>query len=313
MMMVNKKVFAGLLLVSVFFISACVYIVLPEGVETTSQNTKSGDSVWTGIVTGVNETENGDLHVDVTIRNDTGLWSSMRAADGKPALLTMGDGTTTECETVFMSTGGHRLAPGFQIRGYSYEDEGQQEIQLLYVECPGVGVSPGSTLEIDYYHFDGEVDYYIEIEEENRESGKIDLNLDEVVTDLVYPTDSPDEELIQEQDIQITALSENIIQLLDIQPTESGLIFTWQNQNPSRFALKTHIGIPPVVGDDGIIYGVYVTLDIPAVPLTPGEGSVDWNTEVTVPDDVNDLYILLSVESKKPRTYSNYLLKIDGR
>ena len=86
------------------------------------------------------------------------------------------------------------------------------------------------------------------------------------------------------------------------------LIFTWQNFNPSKFALKTHIGIPPVIGEDGIIYGVYETLDIPEVPLTPAQESIAWETEVTVPEDVSGLYILLSVESKKPRTYVNYAI-----
>ena len=104
-----------------------------------------------------------------------------------------------------------------------------------------------------------------------------------------------------------------MISLLDIQRDETGIVFTWQNFNPSKFPLKTHIGIPPVIGDDGIIYGVYKTLDIPEVPLTPANSNVEWTTEVAVPDDVGNLYILLSVESKKPRTYLNYALDITDR
>jgi hypothetical protein len=77
--------------------------------------------------------------------------------------------------------------------------------------------------------------------------------------------------------------------------------------------LKTHIGIPPVVGEDGIIYGVYETLDIPEVPLTPAQGSIEWNTGVTLPPEVGGHYILLSVESKKPRTYSNYAIDITDK
>jgi hypothetical protein len=77
--------------------------------------------------------------------------------------------------------------------------------------------------------------------------------------------------------------------------------------------LKTHIGIPPVIGDDGILYGVYKTLDIPVVPLTPAENSIEWTTGVAVPENVGGLYILLSVESKKPRTYSNYVLDITDK
>jgi hypothetical protein len=77
--------------------------------------------------------------------------------------------------------------------------------------------------------------------------------------------------------------------------------------------LKTHIGIPPVIGEDGIIYGAYVTIDMPEVPLTPAESKVEWTTEVAVPEEISGLYILLSVESKKPRTYLNYLLDITDR
>jgi len=101
--------------------------------------------------------------------------------------------------------------------------------------------------------------------------------------------------------------------LLDIQRDETGLQFTWQNYNPSKFPLKTHIGIPPVIGEDGIIYGVYETLDIPEVPLTPAEESIEWTTEVPIPQNVSGLYILLSVESKKPRTYVNYALDITDK
>jgi len=310
-MMVYKKIFVLILLITTLLISACVYIVLPEGVENISGKKNAEDSGWIGIVTNVGKSDSGALHIDITIRNDTGYWSTMRATDGKPAILTANDGSTTNCDTVFVGTGGHRLAPGFQIRGYTYEENGQQETQLLYVECEGAEASAGSELLIDYIRFDGELDYYVEIEEENKEAGKMELNLDEVVSDLSYPTDSPVEDYIPDDNVEIIALSENVIKLLNVQPTDNGLQFTWQNHNPSKFALKTHIGIPPVVGEDGIIYGIYETLDIPEVPLTPSQASVEWTTEVTVPEDVGGLYILLSVESKKPRTYSNYLVKIN--
>lgn len=37
---------------------------------------------------------------------------------------------------------------------------------------------------------------------------------------------------------------------------------------------------------------------------------MEWTTEVAISKDVSGLYILLSVESKKPRTYINYALEI---
>jgi hypothetical protein len=305
------KAMIPVLLVSTLFIFGCVYIVLPEGLEEAG-NANAENLSWTGIVTNVGESETGGLHIDITIRNDTGGWNTMRAMDGKPAILTTSDGESTNCDRVFVGTGGHRLAPGFQMRGYTTGEHDQPEIQLLYVECEGDLTAAGSTLAIDYYSFSGELDYYVEIEEANREEGMLELNLDEVVTDLTYPIASPVEGLIQNADVEITALSENVVSLLDVQRTDTGFQFTWQNSNPSRFALKTHIGIPPVIGEDGILYGVYETLDIPEVPLTPAEASVEWTTTVVVPEDVTGFYILLSVESKKPRTYSNYVIDITG-
>ena len=308
----SKKVLVPVLLVYTFFILACAYIVLPEGVEKPTESADAANNGWTGIVTNVGMSDAGDLHIDITIRNDTGGWSTMRAEEGKPAILTTSDGQTN-CETVFVGTGGHRLAPGFQTRGYTSDENGQPETQLLYVECEGDIDTTGAMLSIDYINFIGDLDYYVEIEETNKVEGSLELNLDEVVTDLTYPIATPVEGLIQDAEVEIIALSENVISLLDIQRDDTGFQFTWQNQNPSKFPLKTHIGIPPVIGEDGIIYGVYETLDIPEVPLTPAEESVEWTTEVPIPENVSGLYILLSVESKKPTTYVNYALDITDK
>jgi hypothetical protein len=121
------------------------------------------------------------------------------------------------------------------------------------------------------------------------------------------------EGLIQDPGISITALSENVVTLLDAQRTDSGLEFTWKNFNPTKFPLKTHIGIPPVIGADGIIYGVYETLDIAPIDITPPNENLQWTTQVAVPADVSGFYILLSVESNKPRTYKNYALDISAK
>lgn len=306
----NKRRFIPILLMVALAFSACVYIVLPEGVEKPGSKFGTENMGWIGFVTNLGESENGDLHIDITIRNDTGDWNTMRAADGKPAVLTTGDGEKINCDTVFVSTGGHRFAPGFQMRGYTVEGDEQPRIQLLYVECANATATPGSTLEIDYISFGGELDYYVEVEETNKVEGVLELNLDEIISDLTYPVATPIEGLIQDPTLEIIALSENVISLLNIQREASGFTFTWQNYNPSKFPLKTHIGIPPVIGEDGIIYGVYKTIDLPEVPLTPAQASVEWTTEVPVPDDVAGLIILLSVESKKPRTYLNYALDI---
>jgi hypothetical protein len=108
-------------------------------------------------------------------------------------------------------------------------------------------------------------------------------------------------------------LSDNVVTLLDTQRTDTGLQFKWQNFNPTKFPLKTHIGVPPVIGADGIIYGPYETIDMAPVDITPSKENMEWTTDVIVPEDVKGLYILLSVESKKPRTYVNYVLDISDK
>ncbi len=306
-----RKMLVPALLAYAFFIFACVYIVLPEGLETPVPEVEgAAPKVWSAVVTGVGKSDAGDLHIELAIRNDTGDWSTMQAAPEKLAVLTTSDGKTVNCDTAFVGTGGHRLAPGFQMRGYTAEKEDAVETQLLYVECKGA-VAAGAKLSIEYVSFGGELDDYDP--EANKTEGTLELNLDEVVADLTYPIASPVDGLIQDAGVGITALSENVITLLDAQRTDTGFQFTWQNFNPSKFALKTHIGIPPVIGADGIIYGVYEILDMASVPITPAKENMEWTTEVVVPQDVKGFYILLSVESKKPRTYLNYAINISDK
>jgi len=307
----KKKILILALLACSFFTFACVYIVLPEGLEVPGETDGAGSGVWSALVTNIGMSESGDLHVDLTIRNDVGDWSTMRAVDGEPAVLTTGDGKTMNCDTVFVGTGGHRFAPGFQTRGYTVNENGELKTQTLYVECKGATVSAGSMLSINYESFNGILDDYDP--EANKVEGVLELNLDEVVTDLTYPIALPVEGLIQNTDVSITGLSDNVVTLLDVQRTDAGFQFTWENFNPTKFPLKTHIGTPPVIGTDGIIYGVYETLDIVDIPITPANAKVDWMTEVAVPGDVKGFYILLSVESKKPRTYLSYVVDISDK
>jgi hypothetical protein len=294
------------------FSFACVYVVLPEGLESLDvAGEGSGSGVWSAVVTNVSQSDAGDLHIELTIRNDTGTWSTMHAVEGQPAVLTASDGRTTNCEIVFVGTGGHRLAPGFQIRGYTVTKESEVQPQLLYVECAGATASSGSTLSIAYASFNGILDDYDS--EANKTEGVLELNLDEIVADLTYPVATPVDGLIQEAGVNITALSDNVVTLLDVQRMDAGFQFKWQNFNPTKFPLKTHIGTPPVICTDGVLYGVYESLDIAPIDITPPNENMEWNTDVTIPQDVKGCYILLSVESKKPRTYVNYALDISDK
>jgi hypothetical protein len=47
-----------------------------------------------------------------------------------------------------------------------------------------------------------------------------------------------------------------------------------------------------------------------SVPITPAGKSAEWTTEVTVPNEVKGLYIMLSVESGKQRLFTNYCVDI---
>ncbi len=308
--MKRRKILISALLAYLIFMSACVYIVVPEGLEKPVVDKDAASKVWVAVANKVEQTGAGDLRIELTIRNDTGDWSVMEAAPDQPATLKAG-GNTTSCDTVFVGTGKHRLAPGFQIRGYSTGKNAEPVVQLLYVECKGASAEAGATLSIDYVSYGGILDYYDPTANELK--GTLEVNLDEIAADLSYPIANPIEGLIQESSVEIIALSDNVITLQDTQRTDTGIQFTWQNYNPTKFALKTHIGIPPVVGSDGIIYGVAEILDMPEVPITPAAGNVQWTTEIVVPKDVSDLYILLSVESKKPRTYVNYAVDITDK
>lgn len=306
----NGKKLLTLILVSfTLYLSACKYIVLPEGLEEYAN--AAGSGTWSALVTNVGTSEADDLHVDIAIRNDMGDWSTMQSVPDKPALLRTSDGKTTNCDTVFIGTGGHRLAPGFQARGFTIDEEGELKTQMLYVECTGATAAAGATLSIDYVSFTGILDDYDA--EANKTEGVLELNLDEVVTDITYPIASPVDGLILPAGESITGLSDNVVTLLDAQRTDAGFQFTWQNFNPTKFPLKTHIGTPPVIGSDGIIYGLYERLDIAPIPITPANEKVEWTTEVQVPSEVKGFYILLSVESKKPRTYVNYALDISDK
>ncbi len=287
---------------------ACDYIVLPEDLDTLTSGESKG---WSAVVTNVSTSAAGDLHVDLTIRNETLDWSAMQAAADKPAVLRAGDGKTINCDTVFISTGGHRLAPGFWMRGYTAGTKAEPTIQPLYVECEGGGAAPGSTLSIDYSYVTGEYNYYYP--DTNRVDSRLEVSLDEIAIDLQYPIAEPVEGLIQKPGTEITAINDVLLLLTDVQRTDAGLQFTWQTSNPGEYPSYVHVGNPPVIGDDGVFYGFYETPDIVSVPITPAGGKAEWTTEVKVPPDVKGLYIMLSVESKKQRLFVNYAIDITNQ
>lgn len=302
--MYKKNLFK--ILIASSFLYACAYIVVPDLDETNPEIASSKG--WTASVTNVAQTDAGDLHVDITIRNETNDWSAMQALPGAPAILTAADGTSTDCGTVFVGTGGHRLAPGFQMRGYTAGTKSAPVTQLTYVECAGAQAAEGSKLAIEISYVTGEYNYYYP--ENNKVEATLELDLNQVVADLTYPIAVPVEGLILPAGNEIIAMSDLVITLVNTQRTDTGLQFTWQSFNPSDYALSARIGIPPVIGEDGIIYGYYESPDRATAPTAPAGSTAEWTTAVAVPVEVEGLYILMSVESKKLRLFVHYALDI---
>jgi hypothetical protein len=285
----------------------CKYVVVPDDLIA-----KQADhGAWGAVITYIDLSAEGDLRIDITIRNETGDWSTMTAVPQKPAVLKNGN-ASINCENVQIGTGGHRLAPGFQMRGYTTGSKSDPVIQLLFIECKGINVvEPGASVSFDYNAFNGDLDYYHQ--DANKSTGTIQVSLDEVEGNLTYPLFLEIDELIQSQNADIPAISNNRVNLIGVDRSDDGFIFHWKNYNPTNFALTTHIGTPPVIGEDGIIYGIFQIMDIAPVPMTPAGGEAEWSTEVITPPGIHGFYILMSVEDKQMRLYVNHLIDITDR
>jgi hypothetical protein len=304
-MHIRKRNRIPILLSGIILIS-CAYIVTPVMEVTPTLSSSKG---WTAMVTNVGQSDAGDLRIDITIRNETGDWSAMQAASNRPAVLTSG-GKKTNCDTVFVGTGGHRLAPGFQTRGYTGGTKAAPETQLLYVECKGATADPGSMLAIDFNYVNGMFNYYVP---STSFTGTLELSLDQVSAGLSYPMAESVQDLVQNPGTPIDAINSCTLTLTDVQRTDFGLVFSWETENPGDYPTYVHIGIPPVIGSDGIIYGIYESPNLEDAPITlPGE-KAEWSTEVAVPEDVTGLYILLSVEEKQQKNFWNHLIDITDK
>lgn len=307
--MKGRMTLVSILLVLNLMMAACVYIVLPEGLET-QEPAGTIALGWVGLATNIEKNDAGDLHIDLAIRNDTGEWSTIQTIAGKPAILKT-DGKSTDCETVFVGSDGHRLAPGFQMQGYIAGPKADPKKQMLYVECSGAEAAAGSTLEISYDYFNGPLDYYHQ--DGNKQTGTMVIALDEIISDLTYPVAASVEGVITPADADFLSVNDNVVTLKDIARTDTGFTFTWSNFNPTKFPLKTHIGNPPIIGSDGVVYGVFEIMDLASVPLTPANASAEWTTEQAIPAEVSNLYILLSVEKGNVRNYANHAVDITDK
>lgn len=290
------------------FSFACAYIVVPADLLVTP--TPVGSKGWGGTVTGTSVTEAGDLHIDLAITNDTLDWSAMQADPGKPAVFTGGDSKKSNCDTVFVGTGGTSLAPGFVIRGYTAGTKNQPATQLLYVECKGATLSKGSKLSIDYNYVTGPYDLHVPSVPVNK---TMVLNLDEVNADLKYPIATPVEGLIEKFNAKIEAINSFTLTLVGVKRTDTGLELQWQDENPGEYANYVHIGTPPVIGADGIIYGLYEDPSIADATITLPKQTATWATKVAAPGDAKGLYVLVSVETRQSKYFVSHVIDITNQ
>lgn len=308
-MLTTKKWLAVALVLAMVMIAAagCRGFRRPMGLPTPTPGPGESSSVgkgWSMFPIAVTKTAAGDLHVDLAVRNDTGDWSSM-AATGEPAELMAKDGKKTPCETVQVGTGGHYLPPGFQIRGHSLRGG---KTQALFVECKGAEPAAGQQLNVPYAFIPGEYDYYAQ--DKNRTPAYVIVDLDLVSSALTYPAAEGSTVKAQAITEPIPALNKCTLENTGIVRTADAIAMDWKVTNPGEYDTKVHIGTPPVVGSDGIIYGVRVSPDIVDQPFSPPKGEVAFETEVSVPADVTGLYLLLSVEQNRERLFANYLIDL---
>ena len=298
----------------VMAVTGCDYIVPP--IDTSTATPLLSGQGWGAIVTGVSEA-NGALHVDLSLRNDSGDWSAMNVA-ASTAEVTDGSGKTSSCATAFVGTSvfvndsGWFLPPGFMMAGYTSGTAAQPVTQMNYVECAGVAKAAGQKLAIQYTYITGPFNYYVA---SHKSSGTLNLSLDKVVTDTKYPIAQKvaGYEPVK-ADAVIGAINKCTVQLTDVKRTDTGFQFSWKSTNPSSDPAYVHIGIPPVIGADGILYGVYLSPHLSDAPITPaGGGTATWTTVVAAPKAVTGFYIVLPVETRQQKYFVDYVVDITDK
>ena len=298
---------ATLAFVCVGALAGCGYIVTPQEEATPTPAIAGG--TWSAVATKVEEAS-GALHVDLSIRNDTGDWSTMGIDQGGSVKLVGSNGNTTACATAFVGTGGTSLPPGFIMRGYTGGTKVAPETQLLSVDCEGGALAAGSKLAISYSFTTGDFNYY---RPASPQTATLQVDLDSPATDLTYPVAAASDLVVEKVGEPIGAINKNTLTLSAVDRAAETIEFTWDTQNPTAYPAYVHIGIPPVIGSDGVIYGRYDSPNLADAPLTPAKGSAEWKTSVTVPADVTGLYVLPSVESKQQKNFTSHAIDITDK
>ncbi len=292
-------------ILAVSLVGACDYIVPP--VEFGTPTPVVVDKGWAGIVTGVSDS-GGSLHVDLSIVNNTSQWSAM---DVGATTARVGGQSCSKAfvgTAVFVNSGGWYLPPGFVMSGYTGGTYMEPKVQKLYVECAGVAKAAGQTLSVTYEYITGPFNYYIASKPVTK---TMELSLDKVVTDTKYPVAAKVPGLpMPKTGEAITGINDCTLTLTKVARTDSGLTFTWHSKNPTKDVVWVHIGNPPVIGSDGILYGFYQSPHLADPPVTPASGEADWTTTASVPQSVVGLYILLPLETRQAKYFVDHVVDI---
>ena len=302
-----KAVRAALALSCAVALAGCGYVVTPQDEATPTPAIAGGE--WSAVATKVEEAS-GALHVDLSIRNDTGDWSAMGIGDGGSVKLVGSNGDSTACATAFVGTGGTSLPPGFIMRGYTGGTKAAPETQLLTVECAGGAKAAGSKLAINYSYTAGDFNYY---RPATPRTATLQVDLDAPAADLTYPVAVASDLVVAKVGEPIEAINKNTLTLTAVNRTADTIEFTWDTKNPTKYPVYVHIGIPPVIGSDGVMYGRYESPHLADTPITPANGSAEWKTSVTVPAEVTGLYVLPSVESKQQKNFTSHAIDITDK
>ncbi len=302
--MTRQLIVRALALGCTVVLAGCGYVVLPAQESTPAPVAAGG--AWSAVATKVEEASGG-LHVDLALRNDTSDWSAMQLADGATVTLVGSNGDKKPCATAVVGTGGTSLAPGFVMRGYTGGTKAAPETLLLHVDCEGAAPAPGSKLSIPYSYTSGEFNYY---RPAPAQTATLEVDLDAPAADLTYPIGTPGDLAITKVGEPIEAINKVKLTLADVSRTADGIEFTWHTDNPTKYQAYVHIGIPPVIGSDGIIYGRYESPHLADAPITPANDKAEWTTSVAVPADVTGLYVLPMVESKQQKNFVGHAIDI---
>jgi hypothetical protein len=290
----------------VLAVAGCGYIVTPE--DDASPTPKTSGQGWTAVTTKVEAAGSG-LHADITLRNDTGDWSSMAAAPSGSVTLAGSDGKSVACSNIVIGSGGNNIAPGLQLRGYTGGTVAAPKVVLVGVDCAAAPAA-GQVLTVSYTYTTGPFNYYSPTPPA---AGKLTVDLDKVASGLTYPVGSKVDGLVELSTTSINAINKCVLTLTKVARDDTGFTFSWHVQNPTDYPVYVHIGTPPVIGSDGVVYGFYTSPHLAITPIAPAKATAEWTTTVTVPKDVTGPLILLSVESQSQKFFVSHLVDVSSK